>query len=148
GVGVAGKPTAEEIDQHVVILSATGGIAQDAIKNAEQLSRFDRQPGFFERFADGGFAQSFADFEYTAGNGPFSGEWRMAAFHQDDAVAFDDDGANANQWALGIFASHRTRNLYHRQHRGAQRKPLKRRGRRNRSGRKELRPRLLSRIVA
>ena len=31
---------------------------------------------------------------------------RMGAFHQDYAIAFDDDGAYANQWEFWEFAFH------------------------------------------
>ena len=96
GCEFAANLAAEEINQYVVILHAFFGVAQDAIVDAEQVSELDDESSFFTSLADGGFADEFADFEDTSGDGPLRLQWRVSALDEEDAGVFDDDGTDAD----------------------------------------------------
>jgi hypothetical protein len=103
---ISRNPAAEKINQNVVILHALFGIAQDPVVDSEEFAGVDGESCFFPGFADGGFAQEFADFEHASGNGPFGLQRRVGAFYEDYAGVFYDDGAYAYQRGLGEFALH------------------------------------------
>src|ERR1700751_5875408 len=72
GLQLASSRAAEKINQHVVILHALFGIAEDTVVDAQQFSGVDDQASFFASLADGGVANHFADFENSAGDRPLS----------------------------------------------------------------------------
>jgi len=100
---------AEEIDQDIVILHAPLGVAQDAVVDAEQVSGFDDESGFFAGLADGGFADQFPDFEDPSGDGPLRLQRGVGAFDQENAGVFYDYRADTDQWDFGEFALHISR---------------------------------------
>ncbi len=61
----SGYPAAEEIDEHVVIQSAARVIAQHAVVNAEEFSRFNDQAGFFADFPHGSFAKGLSQLQHA-----------------------------------------------------------------------------------
>jgi len=100
------NPAAEKINQYVVILHALFGIAQDAVVDSEQFTGLDGESSFFAGLADNRFPDQFAHFQDASGNRPLSLQRRMSALNQHYARAFDDDGADADQWSFGEFAVH------------------------------------------
>jgi len=106
GEEFASEGPAEIINQHIVILHTALGIAQDAVVYTEQFAGFDKQSRFFAGFADGGFANHLANFENTAGDGPVSLDGRVSTLDQNHAIAFDDDGTDADKGEFGEFAFH------------------------------------------
>jgi len=106
GEEFAACATAKKIDQHVMILDTLPRIPEDTVEHPEQLAGFDDQASFLASFANGGFADHLTDFEDPAGNGPVSLDGGVGAFHQYDAIAFDDDGTDTDQGVFGKFAVH------------------------------------------
>jgi hypothetical protein len=106
GLEFASCGPTEEINQDVVILHALFSIAQYTVVNAEQVSRFDDQSGFFADLPDGRFADHFADLQHTSGDGPLGLERRVGAFHEEDTGVLDDDSANTHQRKFREFTLH------------------------------------------
>jgi hypothetical protein len=106
GCEFAANLAAEEINQYVVILHALFGVAQDAVVDAEQLSGLDDESSLFAGLADSGFANEFADFQHSSGDGPLGLQRRVSALDEKDAVVLDDDGADSDQRDFGELALH------------------------------------------
>jgi hypothetical protein len=96
----------EKINQHVVVLHAAAGVAQDAVVDAQQLAGFDSESGFFAGLAEGCLADQLADFQHASGDRPLGLQRRVSALYENHAGVFDDDGADADQRLLGIFTLH------------------------------------------
>lgn len=97
---------AEKINQHIVMLHPPVWMPQHAVEHSQQFSRLHDKSGFFPRLAGSSVFHQFADLQHTSGNRPLPLDGRMRAPDQHHPVAFDDDGANANQRLLGKLALH------------------------------------------
>ena len=61
GAQFAGFKLAKKINHHIVKIDFAGSVGRDAFKDFEHFAGFDHQGGFFESFALGGVAESFAE---------------------------------------------------------------------------------------
>jgi hypothetical protein len=89
-----------------VIFGAASVVGQYPVKNTEQVTRFDGQSSLFESFAHGRFAEGLTDFQHAPRDGPFAGEWRMAALDQHNTIPLDDDGSDSDERLIWIFTFH------------------------------------------
>src|SRR5689334_21299933 len=102
----AAGDSAEEINQHVVILRLAFFAGNNAVQDFQNLSGFDHQPGFFQRFTLSCGSQSLADLDHATWQRPFSLKRRCASLYQNHAIVFNNDCADANDWPVWIFALH------------------------------------------
>jgi hypothetical protein len=65
---------------------------------------FDFEAGFFADFALDGLGEMLAGFDDAAGEGPPSSKGLFATLDEEDAVAIDDERADAEEGALGVTA--------------------------------------------
>ena len=91
-----------------MVLDTSVSIAENAVKSSEEFAGENLQPGFFEGFADCGLEDSFTKFDDASGERPLALQRRLGALDERDAsaVGMDDDGSDAGQRELGIFAGH------------------------------------------
>lgn len=112
GVCRAGQPTTDDateiVNQYVMVLDATVGIARDAIEDLDDDNRIDDESGLFEHLATNPFFEGFAEFECASRQGPFAFERRLSALDEQDAVLVEDHGSDANDRPLRIFAGHQS----------------------------------------
>jgi hypothetical protein len=99
-----------------MVLGAAVWITQQAIEHAEQRSRLDDQSSFFQDFTHHSFTYRLADFHCSAGDRPFPERGRMSTLDERDATFFrvsmiNDDGADADKWAIRIFTIHKGASL-------------------------------------
>jgi len=71
------------------------------INDLDDRSHFDGDSGFLADFADERLAQRLADFNRAAWEAPFAFERLVGAAREEDAIAVNDDGADADDGPLG-----------------------------------------------
>jgi len=113
GAGFAGNSLAEIIDNDKVKLGGpwsgggfVGVVVVDAVKNFDQIQDTYLQTCFFQQFTGNPLLQRLAEFQRAAGNGPATFQGLAAAANQEGAAVFDNDTANADDRAIGIFSGH------------------------------------------
>lgn len=83
----------------------SGRVAVDPFEDLNQSSHSHIDPSFLREFTLYSFDQRLADFKNSAGNRPLSLKGRTAAPHKQNAAIRNYDPADANYWALRIFAT-------------------------------------------
>ena len=99
---------AEEINQDIVILHALLFIPQDAIVDAQQFARFDDEARLFASLTNGGLSHKFSNLKDSAGDRPLCLQRRMRTLDEQNPLAVDDDGADADQREFGEFTFHKS----------------------------------------
>src|SRR5690242_18103874 len=89
-----------------MILDTLLSIAQDSIIDSEQLSRFNDESGFFPGLANCGVTHQFSDLQHAAGDRPLRLQGWVRALDEQDALIFDDDGADSDERDLRKFTFH------------------------------------------
>jgi hypothetical protein len=88
---------AEKIDEYVMVQSAAGVIAKQAVVHAQEFGWFNAKAGFLAGFPDHGVVQSFSQLQNAPRYGPLTGQWRMPALHQQNPAILNDDRAHTHE---------------------------------------------------
>ena len=102
-LSVPAEKFAKIIQNHEMILRRLVGKAQDFLINLNQFERADLDASFFHKLALNGLCDCFAEFEYSAGNGPAALKRRLSAADEEHARAGNDDSADGDYGTLGIL---------------------------------------------
>lgn len=109
----AGDAFAKVIDDDVMEAGAARRIAElvailaeNAIKDFDDIEDADFEAGFFQHLAGDALLKGFAEFERATGNGPLAAERFSAASNEEYSIVFDDDAADADDRSFRIFAGH------------------------------------------
>lgn len=108
GAGCAAGDAAEIVGDDVVIANAAVAVAVDAVEELDQGQRFDRETGLLEGLAAEGFDERFAEFDQPAGDRPAILHGFMAAPDEQNTVAVEKNGSDADERSFRIFALHGT----------------------------------------
>jgi len=79
-----------------VILDAAVGAAFDALEDLHDRTNGDLQPGLFQHLARQRLLERFTELHAAAGQAPFPFERFVSALDQQDAIAVQNHGADAN----------------------------------------------------
>src|ERR1043166_8702722 len=96
--------TADEIDQHVVIVRAPLAIQSDAIEHGNNTADFDFEPCFFANFSRNGGLERFARFDGAAWNTPLALERLPSPSYEEHQIAVQDDRADTHDRPRRVFA--------------------------------------------
>src|SRR5262245_15605133 len=89
------------VDEDVVILDAAVGIAVNTIQHLDDRDDPDRQAGFLLDLSNDGRLERLPQFHGPTGQAPFALQRRIPPFDEDDAIAMDDDGPDADHRTIG-----------------------------------------------
>jgi len=80
-----------------VVLGGAVGVTGDAFEDLEDAQGADVEAGFLADLAADSVFEFFSDFDQAAGEGPPAFKGLLAALSEEDVVAADDQGADADQ---------------------------------------------------
>jgi hypothetical protein len=102
----ATRYAAEVIYKNVMESHSARFITDDAVENFYDLQRLNFEAGFFEHFASDALLQCLAHLERASRQGPFAFKRLLSTLDEQHLVFMNDDGSNANDRSLWIFAPH------------------------------------------
>src|SRR3954470_20476565 len=97
---------AQVVHQDVVILHPPVNITRNPIEHLDDRTDIDEQAGLFAHFARDARLERLTGFYRPARETPLPRQRFEPATHEDDARALDNDGADADEGAIGILPVH------------------------------------------
>src|SRR4051794_9069553 len=95
------------VHEHIVVLRFAVGIAEDAVIDAGEAQRLDVESSLFENLALHALDDGLSGLEHAAGERPLAFHGDSAAENEEhSALSVKDDGADAEEWTVRIFAAH------------------------------------------
>jgi hypothetical protein len=93
---------AQIVDEHEVVLHAAILVSEDPVEHLDDRPDTHHQAGLLEQFPRDPILEGLPHFQRAARNAPPVGEGLVLPLDQDQALAVDDDAADADDGARGI----------------------------------------------